>query len=119
MSRVLRRADVSRILERRCSLTAEQAKSVMNELFGVPGTGKGLVEPGLFHEAVAGGITVDLDAFGRFERRTWKASSSPPLPGRTTPSVKPVRYRPFFKAYAPFTRLVRAVTPAPDKEGAP
>ena len=119
MSTVLRRSDVARILERRCSLTAEQAESVINELFGVTGTGNGLVDPGLFHEAVANGITVDLAAFGRFERRTWKGSSSPPLPGQTKPSVKPVRYRPFFKPWQPFTRLVQAVTPAPENGGTP
>lgn len=115
MMKTIDRKKLAAILKRRCSLTSEQAKSVIDELFGVIGDGRSLVAPGLMHEAVAWGITVEIASFGKFERRTWKASSSPPLPGQTKPNVKPTRYRPFFKPYAPFTRLVQAETPAPDE----
>lgn len=110
------RLEMVKILKRRCDLTEDKAVAVVNELFGEVHTGNALVSPGLIHEAVSRGMTVDLRGFGRFERRLRKRRRITPPPGQKEAPIMPAKYVPYFKVYGTFTNLVSEAEQPPEEE---
>ena len=112
------RTVIAKTLRRRLGLAPQEAKAVVEELFGTMGDGGSLEEPGLFHQAVMQGRPVVIRGFAKIERRTRKARVvTPPATGGVggntdrEPVDMPDTYYPHFVASKAFKRLVADADP--------